>query len=367
LLHRGAAGASGDDVATATVLINAVTEMGMEQICGSRPAFINCTRRFLNREPILPPDSCVLEILETVTVDPALVESVLRLIQKGYRIALDDFVYRPEWEPLLKIAHYVKVDVRLHTHQELEATVALLREYPGVLLAEKVESEEELDFCRNLGFQLFQGYYLRKPETITGKPLPKNAFDLIHLSRRLRDPSANLDEIAESIARDLPLSFRLLRVVNSAMSASRTPITSIRHAVTVAGTDLLARWVALLGLLRIKTGPGDYIELALQRACACELVSHAEKLGVPEQAYTVGLLSLLDSMLDSPWSHLIPSLPLQEEMIGALSDRRGDLGRLLLAVESFESGVDSGDHFPSLPDAFWEGAAYSRRMLSCFE
>ncbi len=367
LLYRhpqGIAPADGD-AATARVLINVVNEMGITKVCGNRPAFFNCTRYFLEHEPILPPEACVLEILETVAIDDALVQSVMHLSGKGYKIALDDFVYAPEWEPLLRIADFIKVDVRMYPPDQLCSVVERLRPYRAVLLAEKVESEQELEFCRALGFQLFQGYYLRHPETLKARTLPKGTFELLHLAQSLRRPDVRLDEIAQSVGRDVSLCYRLLQLVNSAAGGTRTPIRSIHHAVSIAGTDLLARWVAVLALLRLESSPGDYVEIALQRARACERIAEVERIGIPEQAYTVGLLSLLDSMLDSPWATLISSLPLSSEMSAALASREGALGSILLAVESFESGVTdpAGLPYASLPAAFWEGAAYSQETL----
>ncbi len=173
----------------------------------------------------------------------------------------------------------------------------------------------------------------------------------------------------KSIQGDVNLTYRLLRLANSAMTGSRKPIDSVRQAVCIAGTNLLARWVALLGLLRIENSPSDYVEIALHRARTCELVSRAEKIGEPDQAYILGLLSLLDGMLDSPWEALIPSLPLNADIAAALLTREGPLGRLLSTVESYEAFSSGSDPvwetsgFASLPGAFWEGSAYAHRMI----
>jgi EAL and modified HD-GYP domain-containing signal transduction protein len=348
------------DAATARVLINVLTEIGIEESFGSKPLFLNCTRYFLEHEPVLPPQRCVLEILESVAIDADLVKAVKRVRGKGYKIALDDFVYTPDWDPLLKIADYVKIDLRQHTVDQIECVVKQLPGFSGILLAEKIETPEEMDVCRRLGFKLFQGYYLHRPETLVGHAAPHNLIALMSLSQQLMNGEVNAAEIAESIHADVTLAYRLLRLVNSAMAGNRTRVGSIRHAVAIAGTDLLARWVALLSLLRIENNPGAYIELALQRARACELLSRGESLGRPDQAYMVGLLSLLEAMLGSPWETLLASLPLHPEIAGALESRTGDLGRLLAAVESFETSAESS--FASVPKAFWEGAAYAQEM-----
>jgi EAL and modified HD-GYP domain-containing signal transduction protein len=158
------------------------------------------------------------------------------------------------------------------------------------------------------------------------------------------------------------------------MTGSRKPIDSVRQAVCIAGTNLLARWVALLGLLRIENSPSDYVEIALHRARTCELVARAEKIGQPDQAYILGLLSLLDGMLESPWEALIPSLPLSAEIAAALASRQGQLGHLLSAVESYETFSTAGSEqvweasgLASLPAAFWEGSVYARRMIASLQ
>lgn len=357
------------DAATARVLVNILTEIGLDQISGSKPLFINCTRYFLDHEPLLPPDRCTLEILETVAVDQEMVSAVARQRRLGYKIALDDFEFHREWDPLLKLADYVKVDVRQHPGELLRDAVERLSDFPGTLVAEKIETQEELDYCRTLGFTLFQGYYLRRPETLVARAAPNNLIALVSLAQQLMDQNSDAGAIAQAIQGDVNLTYRLLRLANSAMAGSRKPIDSIRQAVCIAGTNLLARWVALLGLLRIENSPSDYVEIALHRARTCELVSRAEKIGEPDQAYILGLLSLLDGMLDSPWEALIPSLPLSADIATALLTREGPLGRLLSTVESYEAFSSGSDPvwetsgFSSLPRAFWEGSAYAHSMI----
>ena len=359
------------DAATARVLVNILTEIGLDKISASKPLFINCTRYFLEHEPILPPERCTLEILETVAVDQATVAAVARQRRRGYKIALDDFEFRKEWDPLLKFADYIKVDVRQHQGEKLREAVERLRDFPGILVAEKIETQEELNFCRTLGFTLFQGYYLRRPETLVARAAPNNLIALVSLSQQLMDQNSDAAAIAQAIQGDVTLTYRLLRLANSAMTGIRKPIDSVRQAVCIAGTNLLARWVALLGLLRIENSPSGYVEIALHRARTCELVSRAEKIGQSDQAYILGLLSLLDGMLESPWEVLIPSLPLSAEIAGALAARQGQLGRLLAAVESYEAFSTSGQEqvwetsgFASLPAAFWEGSVYAQSMIA---
>lgn len=368
VLYRGTdAAATADfedgDAATARVLVNILTEIELEQSCGHKPLFLNCTRYFLETQPILPPERCVLEVLETVNIDDGVVKAIELQRKRGYKIALDDFLYSNQWDPLLEMADYVKIDLRQHTPDSLSQAVKNLPGFTGTLLAEKVESEQEFDVCRELGFKLFQGYYLRKPETVLGHAPPNNLVALMSLTQQLMNKDANATDIANSIRGDVTLSYRLLRLANSAMTGIRTHIGSIQQAVTIAGTDLLARWVALLGLARIENSPTGYFEIALQRARMCELISQTEHVGNPAEAYILGLFSILDAMIGSPWQELARSLPLNEQIAEALANRKGDLGRLLNAVESYEAHPDpAAQPYGSLPQAFWEGAAYAQEM-----
>ena len=369
LLFRGSAGERADvldgDSATAQVILGALTEIGMDRVTGSEPVFVNCTRHFLENDPILAPDRCVLEVLENIAVDDTLVEGVRRLRAKGYRIALDDFTYTEQWEPLLRLAEFVKMDIRANTPGQLQTEVKRLSKYPLILLAEKVETEQELQFCTKLGFTLFQGYYLRKPEMVSGRRSPLARSAVLGVIAELMNPDADLGKIATGISSDMSLSYRLLRFANSGLVPVHGRIDSIQQAVGAVGTDMLLRWAALLALTRIDDSPSGYVETALQRARACELIAQQRNRARPEQAYMVGLFSLLDSMLQIPMDQIVPTLPLSDDLREALERGTGELGTILAAVQSYESG----DRPPievngkALQKAYWDGVSYGREMM----
>ena len=373
LLFRSPDGALDDQIdanrATATTLLTAIVEIGLERVAGGEPVYINCTREFLEQAPLLPPGNCVLEVLESIVPDVALLSSLDRLRAQGYMIALDDFVLTPESGPLLERADIVKLDVLELGMEEVARHVNALRPYKVKLLAEKIESESQLDACSNMGFDLFQGYYLRRPETIRGKAVKVGNASALTLAGECRKDNANLGKIARMVSADATLSFKMLQLANSAMFNSRHPIQSIPQAISVIGLDALARWSTLLVLWGIDRCPSSYLQRAVERGRMCELLAGFTSSNA-ESAYLTGLLSILDSAYDVPIAELMPQLPVSAEIKAALVDRSGELGRLLQAVLSYEqTDMPSDPAFPLsvLEQCFWEAAAYAKATTGRLE
>ena len=208
-----------NDAATSEVLYNTFIEIGLENIIGDHRAFVNLTERFLIGEYPLPCDNkrLVLEILEHVKVTDNLIEAVKGLKQKGYKIALDDFIYRPELKPLVPIADIIKIDLRALSQEQLRRYVTILRDKSNAkLLAEKVETREEFQLCLDLGFEFYQGYYFSKPHIIKGQTIPHSKLSVLQLIARIQDPNIAMDELEKIISMDASLAYKLLRVVNCA-------------------------------------------------------------------------------------------------------------------------------------------------------
>ncbi len=261
LLFRSSDGMRVDQIdgnrATAAVLVNALVEIGLDRVAGGEPVYINCTREFLERTPILPPESCVLKVLESIESDPALLESLDRLRAQGYTIALDDFVLTPQSIPLLARAHIVKLDVLALGAEEVARHVEALRPFNVKLLAEKVDSEKSLDACAELGFDLFQGYYLRRPDTIRGKAIKVGNAAALGLAGECGKENADLAKITRMISSDATLSFKMLQLANSAMFNARQPIASIPQAISVIGLEALARWSMLMVMSGVERCPAS--------------------------------------------------------------------------------------------------------------
>jgi EAL and modified HD-GYP domain-containing signal transduction protein len=373
LLYRrnardGGANFGSGDQASADVLLKAFFEIGLSRISPEQPAFINHTTGLLALNPILPPDRCVIEVLEDVPVNSETIASLARLKGLGYRIALDDFVYADAKMPFLRLVDYVKLDLRSLPAADFRSHVQLLKGFGLKIVAEKIESEEEFHTAQALGCDLFQGYYLRKPEILRGCRIPANRLSALSLLSECMDPEQSAGAIAAIIARDASLIYGLLRLANSALYGRRGKFQSPVQAVAMLGVDRVFRWASLLVLAGYDDCPIGYLGFALQRARSCEIV--AEAYGCQARlAYVSGLLSTLDSIMNAPLADIIQPLPLDGEFKRAILQREGELGSVLDAVVGYEAGnfdiaTHHGISILRVQSAFWEAVEYSASMMT---
>lgn len=344
------------DRATSEVISGSIVDLGLDRVVGEQCAFINVTARFLSGELPLPRHNgrIVLEVLEDVPIDEALVARLTELSRAGYRLALDDFEFRPGAEALLPLADYVKLDVLALDDAALADHVSRLRRHDVCLIAEKVETHEMLSRCEALGFDLFQGYFFCRPKIISGRRPSASRIAVLHLLARIQDPDASVDELELLVARDPALSYRLLRYINSAYCAVPVEVTSIRQALVLVGTRQVRDWATLLLMSRLSDGkPPELIATALIRARLCERLGEAVAGCDRSQAMTVGLLSVLDALLDRPMAEVTAELPLDEVTRGALTGGTGPLGDVLRQVIAYERG-----RFGECPSADRLSAAY---------
>ena len=328
------------DLATSEVIMNTFMEIGLERVLEHKPAFINLTRGFiLGQRPLpLSRQHAVLEVLEDVGPEDAVIAGLRRLAERGYTIALDDFEYRRELEPLLQVAHIVKVEVDGRCPEALAATVRRLRPFGVKLLAEKVETPDEFAICHSLGFDLFQGYFLCRPSLHMGVRPSASRLVLLSLLARLQKPDISMKALEEVVVQDAPLTYRLLRYINSAYFYLRSRIDSVRRALIILGVQRIKNWCSLILLSSIEEKPRALIVTALARAKMCELLAPTPDGGDREPYFTVGLFSLLDALLDQPLASLLRGLPLTQELRDALLERQGPLGQTLRRVVDYERG-----------------------------
>jgi EAL and modified HD-GYP domain-containing signal transduction protein len=342
LLFRAAATSNvadqDDDNATTNTILAAFSEFAASELLGGKPGFINLTRTFLTGELPLPfgPEAAVLEVIESVRLDREVILGALRLTNDGYRLALDDFVWTPEAEPLLAVADIAKIDVLAMTWDEVLETADHCRRYRVRLLAEKVEDEEMLVRCRDEGFELFQGYHLGRPETMSIETLSPGQALALELVGKLDDPDFSTDDIELVVRRDPALVYRLLRIANSAAAGSQRAVSSIRDALVMVGVSRLRAWLVLLSLS--PDGPrGTAMVDALARARTCERVARAANLSSPDTAFTAGLLhGVAQSLGLSPTAMLERMPALSPELTGTLLGRPGPLREVLDAVIGYQ-------------------------------
>ncbi len=324
--------------ATSAVLLNTFVELGFDQVVEDRIAFMNFTREFLIGTYPLPecPKRLVLEVLEDIVPDAELIQGLKRLRAEGYKIALDDVVYHPALEPLLELAAIVKVELPQIPQTEWAAHVQLLRKWPVKLLAEKIETQQEFELCRDLGFDLFQGYFLSKPELIEGRKLDGNQMALMKILAEINAPQADIRDLAETVERDPALCIKLLRYVNSSHFGVRRNVESLRHACVLLGLETLRTITTLLLLAGNKHVPQQAAKTALLRAWMCRTLAQYHEDANAHSLFTTGLLSMLDVLMGQPLDNLIAELPLEESIREALLLGIGPTGQILQVAIDYE-------------------------------
>jgi EAL and modified HD-GYP domain-containing signal transduction protein len=316
--------------------------LGLDRVTGGKRAFVNVDRSMLldGSIRVLDPDRVVLEILESVICDPETIAACEALVSQGYRLALDDFEYRPSYAPLLHLASIVKIDVLGKSPAELEETIGFVRPFRVRCLAERVETAEMRHSCAAMGFELFQGYYFARPVTLSGRQIPveyTNIFRLLNLLRDADEPDSRVEDV---FRHDVSLTHKLLRLVNSA-GVGRTGVTSIGHGIRLIGRNALHRWMSLLlvSSMTRKSGVRDeLLEMAMVRARFCELIM--ETVGRRrdrDASFVAGLFSLLDTLMDVSMPTLVGQLHLTPEIEQVLLRREGPYAPALRIAEAYES------------------------------
>lgn len=343
LLFRAANGdrieTVGGNRATGEVLLAAFAELGLQRVVGRARAFVNFTRDLLlegaERLP-LPPERVALEVLEDVAVDSALVSAVSDLSQRGYTIALDDFEYHQRWQPLLPLTDVVKLDVRALSPSQIEHHIELLRPFGAKLLAEKVETRSEYEWLRELGFDYFQGFFLGRPEIITGRRQQADRTDTLKMLHALQDPQQTLERIEAIVRCDVAISYKLMRLVDSSACVTFGKGTSLRSVVDALGLENTRKFASLIALTRLENKPAELMRLTLVRARMCELLAGEREKDAAARFFTVGLFSTLDAMLDTPLAEVLQELPLSHTIRDALLEQRGREGQILQCVLAYE-------------------------------
>lgn len=340
LLFRPLASEQGNawdgEMATTQVILNAFTEFGLETAADNKRVFINFTQAWLANHPPFDPDRVTIEILEDIKPTPEVIASVRALRKEGFQIALDDFVFDRELIPLIKLSHVIKVDVMQYRRDQLERLLTVLRNYPGTLLAEKIEDHETFEFCKAHGFTLFQGYFLCRPQIIEGTAIPSNKLTVMRLMSELQRPDISTDELEGVIAKDPALSVKLLRVFHTAQFRLHSKVDSIKKAIVLLGLAKLKSWATMIALSRLSDKPSELTMVVLTRAKMLEHLALNKQLPNPDAHFTAGLFSALDAFFDQEKLQLLKTLPLESEVNDAILHYHGDLGRLLQVVVQFE-------------------------------
>src|SRR5574344_949996 len=328
------------EAATASIITEQFLSQPIEKLVGDSLCFINFPYSLIvqNLVDFLPVKQVVIEILEDCAPDDSLLDSVKELKQKGFKIALDDFTMEDAWERFLPFIDIIKFDFRAYPLQFIKDFIQKNKQYPIAYLAEKIETMDEFQFAKNLGFSLYQGYFFSKPEIVKNTSLSQNQLTVMQLIKEVSKSDINYDEIEKLIKRDLSLAYKLLRYVNNVRYGSSSPITSFRHATVYLGRTELKRFVTLISATSLGNDtPSELYQLSLTRAYFCEQLSIQRKGHTDSQeAFLCGLFSLLEPIMGRPIQEIVDNMPIAQSVKDAIISEKGELAFYLNFVKDYE-------------------------------
>ncbi len=360
-----------DPDAASRSTLNTSMLLGLDVLCDGHRAFINCTRDVLLKDYItlLPSEQAVVEILETVPADDLVVEACHRLKGAGYTIALDDFAVTDPREALTEFADIIKVDLRETSPADAAAMVKRYGPWRCRMLAEKVETREEFLAAKKAGFLYFQGYFFRRPEVLTAHEIPANRFNYLRMLTEVSKPELDVRAIENVVKGEASLCYRLLRYLNSAAFGFANEIHSVRHALAILGEREVRRWIRLVATLGAGQGKSsDLVLSALVRARFCELLSPKIPHG-DSDLFLMGMLSLMDTILEIPMSQVLDNVPIDQETKSVLlggASRLRPFYQLMLAQESGEwtavSQLTTQLHLreSDVAECYWQAMQWAR-------
>ncbi len=338
-LHLGEL--SGDRATTSLLSTTFLTE-GIEKVAGNKLCFINFTENLILKEiaNFFSKDAIVVEILEDVLPTPEVMAACAKLSQKGYTIALDDFVFNLEMIPLIELANIIKIDYRLSTTDEIERILYRLSRYDIKYLAEKIETYEEFEHARKLGFHYFQGYFFAKPESIKMREVSSVKISKIRLLAEINKKDTSMVNLQKIIEADVAIAYKLLRYINSAYYYLLKEVTSIRQAMIYLGEKEIRRFIILVVISELAADkPTELLRLSLIRAKFCELLAAGcQSASDASELFMLGLFSLIDAILDTTMQLAMEKLPLTPGVKKALVSQDGPLFPILQAVIAYEHG-----------------------------
>lgn len=338
--------------ATNQVITDTILELGLNTIVGPNKAFINfTTQNILDKTPLhLPKDRIVVEVLENIEIDSRIVANLKELSKLGYIIALDDFVFSAEWTPLVEMADIIKLDIMEMGETKTRELINQLKPYNVKLLAEKVETYAEYQYLLELGCNYFQGFFFNKPNIVSGKRISVNQTAAIQLLNTVNNPDVEFEDLTKVISLDVGLSYKLLHYINSAFFALPNKVSSISHAITYLGLKEIKRWTNILTLASLSNKPEAVMQNALIRGKMCEELASLSG-NKSENFFLIGILSNLDCLLDMPLNEALAQLPLADDIVDAILNKKGLGGEALSCVISYEHWDISSIAFRNIDQA----------------
>ncbi len=327
------------NAASSQVILNAFVDMNFHAIAKYHPVFINLTADFIMGELPLPmaPDTLIIELPEEVQASESLIKVLKAFSSKGYTLAINNPNLDQPNEALLSTANIVKIDLQQCDRERLPAQLIGLRKFDVKLLAEKIETHEDFEWTKELGFDYFQGFFFARPKKFTAQSIRPNRLAVLRILATLQNPDCDISELEELISNDVSMSYKILRIINSALYSMPRTIDSVKQAIMALGLKAIRDWVAIISLTDIDDKPRELVALSLQRARMMQsLAQHKQQ--DPDAAFTVGLFSCIDALMDQPMNQIMSELPLANDIVRALLDHEGAMGELLDFVIRYEKG-----------------------------
>ncbi len=328
------------DAASSSVISNSYLTIGIDRISCGKMSFINFTEKLLlSKTPyVCPPEFTVIEVLEDIEVSNELIHSLKKLKHAGYTIALDDFVFSEKYIPLINLADIIKIDFAQSSRSDIMRCLDKLPLNNITLLAEKIETRNEYEFALDMGFQLFQGYFFCRPEIIKGKDIPVLKINLLRILAEVNKKEFSFKKVEELMSGDVSINYKILKYINSAYYKRLQKIKSIKHAIGLLGERNIRQFVSLFAISRMSENkPHELLKTSCIRAKFCENLSEISNVRVSShELFSLGMFSLLDTILNIRMERVMEELPLTDELKSALIDQTGTLSDFLKLTIAYE-------------------------------
>lgn len=353
LLFRGQQEQSADfnnpEVATSQVITNLCIGITKLEAQLRQPFFINMTTELVLSDAFFPisPDTVYIEILEDQNITSEFIDAVIAWHKSGFRFVLDDYHFDAAYNELLPYISMIKIDVLATPPNDLKAELAYLSTLGIKLIAEKVEDQTMFDQCIEIGFDYFQGYFLQRPEVVKGRRVDANIQSAIRLVNALQDEQVSIDVVTDLVIQNPTLSYQMLRLINSPVVGVSKEVSSIKEAITYLGLTQLKRWAMLITLSSQSNENNSLLKVLLVRARCCELLAQKSEQVSPDSAFTMGLMSGIDRILQMEQKDALSQITLGEDIKEAILNFKGPLGKILFSATCIEE--ERWDRIGKLP------------------
>jgi EAL and modified HD-GYP domain-containing signal transduction protein len=361
-------GSNSESIAAIQSHLGAFSRTGLDQIIGEHRGFVNVSKKAIVEGACekLPRDRIILEVLSDIITDPSVAARLCDLKEQGFTIAVEnpsDRALRPgeaDW------ADIVRVNAADLGEEELAQRVGALSKLSVQLLASQVDTHERFELCNRNNFDLYQGYFFCTPQ-LKNADIPANRLSALRILTKVRQPDITIEELEDTISNDVTLSYKLLRYANSAYIGLNRTVDSIKHATRMVGMDRIQLWASLLAFSKMEDRPRELMITALVRAAMCERLASSAEEGPREQFFTIGLLSVLDALMDRPMSEAVEQLPLSKELCNGLIHWEGAMGDALRSVIAYERNEWHRANFRSVGSAtirshYLDSLGWARRI-----